>query len=78
MTHTWVTQHDTANRSMTHDFGMGMTVTIDWANRRIITAKSGIVKSTESLDDYTLDEYENKLLEIEKAANELKVKGHAH
>jgi hypothetical protein len=73
-THKWDTEHDTANRTMTHKFDFGFCVVVDWENMKLIQTKNGELKSSSNFIDehLDLDDYEDLLLKTEKEVERLK------
>ena len=73
-THKWDTEHDTANRTMTHKFDFGFCVVVDWENMALIQARNGeqISKSNFCDDHLSLFDYETLLLKTEKEVERLK------
>ena len=73
-TYNWITTHDTANRIMTHSFGLGIKVVVNWKDKEIKTIKNGDLISSENYEDTKLlfADYEKKLLKIEQEVERLK------
>lgn len=72
-THSWTTEHGTAERTMTHDFGFGLQVVVDWKNMKLMQLKNGEVKSSSNfIDDHlSAKDYEIMLLKTEVEAQRL-------
>jgi hypothetical protein len=73
-TYNWNTVHDTANRTMTHEFEMGFAVVVDWKNTQIMTTRDGalVTKVDFKENKLSLDDYENILVKVQASVEQLK------
>jgi hypothetical protein len=79
-TYNWLTTHDTANRVMTHRFGLGFIVSVNWGTKEIKTFRNADVISTQNYDETKLlfSDYEKMLLKIEQEVEQLKAFDNGH
>ena len=73
-TKSWNTIHDTANRRMIHQFECGLSVVVDWGNMKLKSFRNGeVITSSDFIENkFSLADYENLLLTVEKSVEELK------
>lgn len=65
-TKAWITTHETAERTMTHDFGHGVKIILDWQNEKIVKTKDREIVMQCDMKDYDIAGYETLLINTEK------------
>lgn len=65
-TKSWITSHQTVERTMTHDFGSGIKIIVDWNFSRVMKLKDGCVVENIPMEEFTLSKYEQLLIDTEK------------
>ena len=70
----WTTTHDTANRTMTHEFEFGFAVVVDFGNTKLKTLKNGVLLTSSDFkkNKVTLSDYEELLSTIESSVERLR------
>lgn len=63
----WTTTHDTANRTMTHDFGNGNQIFVDFNINRMYLTHNGDKKADYSISGMDTDYYLNILVNTAKS-----------
>lgn len=63
----YTTKHNTSERTMTHDFGNGYELIVDFNFGRIIKVYDNEIKDSFPIGDMTLSEYERILVNFHKA-----------